>query len=467
VSAAELFERVPPNDLGAEQATLGSMLLSPGVSADVLALLRSSLEFYRPAHQHVFEVIAALTDAGKPGDAITVRDELARRGLLSKVGGAPYLHTLIQAVPSAANGLYYARIVAEYAIKRRMIENGTRIVQLGYSGDGDAYELAARAISEAEAIAPPRADANVRDAQEIADSTVGSLERSEWGLPLPWHDINEGLCGLRPGQLIILAARPSVGKSIMGGQLAAYVAVRLGLPVLLCSLEMRAEAIMTRLIAAQAPVLLHSLQSRRLDQNDWDRILAAHKLLAPAPLVIDDTSMCTLSSIRASLRQMQRERRPARLLVVDYLQLMAGAGEGVDNRTQFVGSLSTGLKRIGREFNLPVVAIASLNRNAEHRSDKKPQMADLRDSGQVESDADVVLLLHREDVHDWASPRAGEIDVICAKNREGPTFQVTLAWQGHYGRAVDLSRILEPENSTWNDDWGSGFGPYREGGNAA
>ena len=437
------FERTPPHDKAAEMATLGGMLLSVAAIADVAEILRAG-DHYTPAHQVIHEVIIALHEAGEPADPVAVAAELAKRGVIGKVGGAPYVHTLIASVPTAANAGYYARIVADLAILRRLIEAGTRVVQLAYSGDGEAAEIAARALAEIEDAAATVSRHAVRPIRDVVYAALDEAEHgTKRGLSLPWADLDSLLNGISPGQLVYVAARPGVGKSLTGAGIAGHVALGLGLPALLVSMEMRAEDITLRLISAAAKVPLWALTHQQATQDDWERVVKVAEPIASSPLVIDYDPWCSLVSVRSRLREMQRDGAPARVLVVDYLGLMEPPA--AENRQNAVAALSRGLKRIAGEFMIPVIALAQLNRGPELRADHRPLLADLRESGAQEQDADVVILLHREDAYDRESPRAGEIDLIVAKNRTGPMATITAAFQGHYGRIKDMARIGEPE----------------------
>ena len=436
------FDRTPPHDLDAEQATLGGMLMSRDAIADVAEII-TARDHYRPAHQAVHEVILSLYEAGEPTDAVTVANELTKRGEIARVGGAPYLHTLIASVPTAANAGYYARIVRERAILRRLIEAGTRIVQLGYSGDGDADEIAERARREVDDAAPDVGGDAVPSMRDLVLDVIDDVQKGgARGLPLPWRDINDVLCGLAPGTLTYIAARPSIGKSLLGGELAAYIAFKLGLPVLLVSMEMRAEEITLRLISAAAKVPLWDLLHREVSEEDWRRIADVSDMMSQSPLAIDYRPRCTIANIRSRLREMARSN-PAAVLIVDYIGLLE-TPDRAESRNQAVAAISRDLKQIAGEFLIPVVALAQLNRSSEQRPDKWPALSDLRDSGAQEQDADVVLLLHREDFYNRESPRAGEMDIIVAKNRSGPTATVVVAFQGHYARIRDMARITEP-----------------------
>jgi len=438
------FERTPPHDTAAEQCALGGMLLSREAIADVTAILEPQ-DHYRPAHEVIHEVIACLDEAGKPADPVTVAAELAKRGDLRRAGGAPYLHDLISAVPTAANAGYYAQIVRDKAILRGVIEAGTRAVQLAYEGEGDAAEIAERARAVMDGAGARTSAGGLPTQAELVDEVLAGLESDvEPGLPTGYADLTEAITGMFGGELVMVGARPGTGKSLLGYGLATHVGLNLGLPVLFSSLEMSAAQLTERLIAAQAQVPLNRIRKHELDERDWLRVRDAHTRMTSSQVRIDDTPHASLGHIRAVLREMSRAGGAARLLVVDYLGLLAEPKGTEGRRESAVAALSRGLKLIAREFDIPVVALAQLNRNAEARHDKRPQLADLRESGAQEQDSDIVLLLHRDDAYDRESPRAGEIDVIVAKQRQGPQCTVTLAFQGHYARMVDMATEWTP-----------------------
>jgi len=451
-------DRMPPHDIGAEMRTLGGMLLSGSrydAVADVAGILRPD-DYFRGPHQLIHAAVMRLYEAGEPVDAVTVANDLGKRGELRGELGPPYLHTLIACVPTAANAGYYARIVREKAVLRRLIETGTRIVQFGYSADGDPDEIAARARRELEDASAGAGTARpLRSAREALYDAIDSVQHGEQrGLSLPWRDLTEAISGIAPGQLIFIAARPGIGKSICGMQVAAHVAMELGRPSLLVSMEMTETEIMLRLVSAQARVPLKNLLDHDVPEEDWQRIKDVMEPIAGSKLRIDDVSSCTLARIRSRLREMAREE-PAAVLVVDYVGLLEAPAKA-ENRQNAVAELSRDLKRMAGEFSLPVVALAQLNRSPEHRPDKRPLLSDLRDSGAQEQDADVVILLHREDAYNLESPRAGEIDFIVAKNRTGPRCTVTATFQGHYARVKDMARVVaDDENwsaSRWAED---------------
>jgi replicative DNA helicase len=448
MSVAELtprggeFERTPPHDLAAEQCVLGGMLMSKDAISDVMEVI-SPLDHYRPAHQLVHEAVLELYGRGEPVDPVTVSDLLAKRGELARVGGGAYLHTLIASVPTAANAGYYARIVRERAILRRLVEAGTRIVQLGYAGDGDADELVDRAEAEIYGVTERRVS---EDYLPLADIMPGALDEIEaigshggvmTGVPTGFGDLDSLTNGLHPGQMVVIAARPAIGKSTLALDLARAASLKHGLTTVMFSLEMSRNEITMRLLAAEARVPLHAMRTGQMGEDDWTRLARRMSEVVDAPLFIDDSPNMSLMEIRAKCRRL-KQRHNLRLVIIDYLQLMSSPRR-VENRQQEVSDMSRSLKLLAKELDVPVVAISQLNRGPEQRTDKRPLLSDLRESGSIEQDSDVVILLHREDAYERESPRAGEADLIVAKHRNGPTAVVTVAFQGHYSRFVDMA----------------------------
>ncbi|MHB1594531.1 MAG: replicative DNA helicase [Streptosporangiaceae bacterium] len=444
IAPREDFERTPPHDIAAEQCVLGGMLLSKDAISDVLEVIKPN-DHYRPAHQIVHETILDLYGRGEPADAVTVAAELTKRGDIGKVGGAPYLHTLIASVPTAANAGYYARIVRERAILRRLVEVGTRIVQLGYAGDGDADELVDRAQAEIYGVTERRASDDFLPLSEIMPGalveieSIGSRGGTMTGVPTGFADLDALTNGLHAGQMVVVAARPALGKSTLALDFARAASIRHGLASVIFSLEMSRNEITMRLLSAEARVALHSMRTGQMTDDDWTRLAKRMSEVANAPLFIDDSPNMSMMEIRAKCRRL-KQQHDLRLVIIDYLQLMSSP-KRVENRQQEVSEMSRSLKLLAKELNVPVIAVAQLNRGPEQRTDKKPMLSDLRESGSIEQDADVVILLHREDAYERESPRAGEADFIVAKHRNGPTATVTVAFQGHYSRFVDMARI--------------------------
>ena len=429
-----------PHDPGAEAAVLGGMLLSREAVEEVLGLRVSGSDFYVPRHETVFEAVTALYARGNVADAVTVAAELQRRGELKKLGGPTFLHDLMDAVPTAANAGYYAEIIANLRKRRRVIEAGTRCVQMGYESDTeDADEIIDRAQAEVFGLSADREKAEELSSFEEVDALLEDIENpSTEGVLTGLTDFDRLTHGLHPGQMAVVAARPALGKSTLATDWHRATSVKRGEHSILFSLEMGRREMYKRILSAEARVPLHHLNPGEMSDQDWTRVGVHRARVAAAPLhVIDDAF--TFQDIRTRARAIAR-KYPIRLITVDYLQLIAGAGKAGANREQEVSAASRGLKLLAKELRVPIVAVAQLNRGPEGRADKKPVMSDLRESGSLEQDADVVILIHREDAYEKESPRAGEADLIIAKHRNGPTSIITVAFQGHYSRFVDMAR---------------------------
>ncbi|MFL0580615.1 replicative DNA helicase [Dietzia sp. 179-F 9C3 NHS] len=584
------FGRTPPQDLTAEQSVLGGMLLSKDAIADVVEEIQPG-DFYKPAHQAIYDVVLDLYARGEPADAVTVAAELDRRGDLRRAGGAPYLHTLISTVPTAANAGYYAQIVAEKAVLRRLVDAGTRIVQYGYSGSegADVAEVVDRAQAEIFDVTERRTTEDFVIIEELLQPTMDEIDAIHTagglsqGVPTGFADLDAVTNGLHGGQMIIIAARPGVGKALaldtvlptpggettmgevavgdrvlgsdgeatevvavtevwrdrpcycvrfndgsemiadaehewrieMGGtqqvvtttsletlmlvcdfgvvvpehpdsgrldrliidvravesvpvkciEVAAedhlYLAgptaipthnstigldimrscsIKHGLSSVVFSLEMSKTEIVMRLMSAEARVKLSDMKSGKMSDEDWTRLARRMGEISEAPLFIDDSPNLTMMEIRAKARRL-KQKHDLQLIVVDYLQLMT-SGKKVESRQQEVSEFSRQLKLLAKELDVPLIAISQLNRGPEQRTDKRPQVSDLRESGSLEQDADIVMLLHRPDATERDDPRAGEADVILGKHRGGPTATITVAHQLHYSRFVDMARGL-------------------------
>jgi replicative DNA helicase len=442
------FDKSPPQDVAAEQGVLGGMLLSKDAIADVVEILKPH-DFYRPVHATIFDVVLDLYGRGEPADALTVAAALADSGDLQRIGGVPYLHTLIESVPTAANAAYYARIVSERAILRRLVEAGTKIVQLGYGANGnggrdvdDIVDLAQQAIYD---VTEKRVSEDFAALGDMLQPTLDEIEAigasggEMTGVPTGFSDLDRLLNGLHPGQLIIVAGRPGLGKSTVSMDFARHAAIRTNCASAIFSLEMSKIEMVMRLLSAEARVPLHVLRSGQLTDDDWSKLARRMGEISEAPIFVDDTPNMNLMEIRAKARRL-KQRHNLKLLVIDYLQLMSSP-KRTESRQQEVSELSRGLKLLAKEIECPVIAVSQLNRGPEQRTDKRPQLSDLRESGSIEQDADVVILLHRDDYYDKESPRAGEADFIVAKHRNGPTDTITVAAQLHLSRFVDMAIV--------------------------
>jgi replicative DNA helicase len=434
-------DRTPPHDLLAEQSAIGGMLLSKDAVADVIEVVRG-VDFYMPKHEIIFDAVMALYSHGEPTDVIAVTDELTKSGEISRAGGAEYLHTLTALVPTAANAGFYSTIVAEKAVLRRLVEAGTRIVQMGYASEGEVVDLVNNAQAEIYAVTGGVDSEDFIPLTDAVTTAIDEIEAAKGrggemvGVPTGFSELDELTNGLHPGQLIILAARPALGKSTLGLDFARAAAIKHDLPTIIFSLEMGRSEIAMRLLSAEAAVPLQSMRKGTVHAQDWTTIAQTRGRINDAPLYIDDSPNMTLVEIRAKCRRL-KQRAGLKMVIIDYLQLMT-SGKRVESRQQEVSEFSRALKLLAKELNVPVIAISQLNRSPEQRADKKPALSDLRESGSLEQDADLVILLHRESAYEADNPRAGEADLIIAKHRNGPTKTITVGFHGHYSRFVDL-----------------------------
>ena len=447
------FERTPPQDVLAEQSVLGGMLLSKDAISEVVEILRER-DFYRPAHELIYDAILDLYSRGEPADPVTVSAELTKRGDLTRAGGAPYLHTLISSVPTAANASYYAKIIRERAIMRRLVEAGTKIVQLGYTVEGEVDDAVNQAQAEVHAVTERRAAEDYIQLSELLPAAFDEIEKISSGVvgegvKTGFKDLDALTHGFHPGNMIVLAARPAVGKSTLGLDIARYASIHKGDTSVIFSLEMSRSEITMRMLSAEARVPLNNIRSGALSDEEWARMARRMGEISEAPLFIDDSPNLSLMEIRAKARRL-KQRHNLKLIVIDYLQLMT-SGKRVENRQQEVSEFSRQLKLLAKELNVPVVAISQLNRSTEQRSDKKPMLYDLREYGSIEQDADVVILLHRDDLYDQQA-RSGEADLIVAKHRNGPTRTITVSAQLHFARFTDMAPSYSSQESYPKDN---------------
>ena len=390
--------RTPPQDVAAEQSVLGGMMLSKDAIADVIEVLRIN-DFYRPAHESIYDAVLDLYGRGEPADAVTVADELTKRGELSKVGGPAYLHTLISSVPTAANAGFYARIVRERAVLRRLVEAGTRIVQHGYGGSdgrggGDVDEIVNSAQAEVYAVTETRSSEDYAPLGEVIEGTIDEIEASSHrgdgmtGVPTGFADLDRLTNGLHPGQMIVIAARPAMGKSTLGLDIARAASIHHNMASVMFSLEMGRNEITMRLLSAEARIPLQNMRKGTMREEDWTRLAKTMGEVSEAPFFIDDSPNMSLMEIRAKCRRL-KQKHDLKLVIIDYLQLMT-SGKRVESRQQEVSEFSRALKLLAKEIQVPVIALSQLNRGPEQRTDKKPQMSDLRESGCLTADTRVL-----------------------------------------------------------------------------
>lgn len=435
-AAAEVLSR-------AERTVLGAAMCSATAAASVVADLGPA-DLVEPKHRVLLRAYSALAARGSDISVTTVHDEMVRGGAAVD---APWLFGIYECAPPVPSQISGAmEIVRREAERRRVLETGVRLQQLAESHDFETADVVARAQAELDVVQRVGTDGPVQ-AGELAQALLERLEdgtdapaeeEPRLGIPTGFEDLDRVLHLMRAGQLIVVGARPAVGKSVFGLNIARNAAVRLGHPSLLFSLEMSRLEIVERLIAAEARISLHLIQNGKLDDWAWDRIGKAMPALLDAPLYIDDTPDLSVAQLRARARQ-SRQRHSTKLVVVDYLQLLT-AGRRSENRQSEVAEMSRGLKLAAKQLEIPIVVLAQLNRAVEQRTNKRPMLSDLRESGAVEQDADVVLFLSRNVQAPHGSPEADEAEVIVAKQRNGPTGDVQLAWQGYYARFADMAR---------------------------
>ncbi|ACA60698.1 replicative DNA helicase [Candidatus Desulforudis audaxviator] len=440
------LKRIPPQNIDAEQAVLGALFLEPEAFYRVADIIRPG-DFYQHGHRLIYEAVVGLQEEGQPVDLVTVTDRLRRDGVLEKVGGAAYVASLVEMVPAATNIEYYARIIEEKALLRTLISVAARISEMGY----DEREAADRLVDQAEQmIMELGARRTPGTFVPLKDILARALERIEQtylnkgriaGVPTGFVDLDRLCSGLQPTDLIILAARPSMGKTALALNIAYEVAARQGLPVALFSLEMGKEQLVNRLLCAEARVDQHRLRTGNLRDEDWERLTEAAAQLQDVPLFIDDTGGASLRDIRARAKRLQAERGLA-LVIIDYVQLMQ-PNRRAENRQQEIAQISRGLKELAKELDVPVLALSQLSRAVEQRQEKRPQMSDLRESGSLEQDADVVLFIYREEYYRPETDRKAIAEIIVAKQRNGPVGTVELGFFKEFPRFFPLRK--EPE----------------------
>jgi len=442
-----LTERVPPKNIEAESAVLGSMLLDKEAITFGIELLEKNA-FYKTANAEIFEAIIALYDSDKAVDLVTVIDELKKRGQLDKVGGPAYITELAAAVPTAANIEHHAKIVREKYLLRALIEKATRIVAESYDAGQDVEDLLDRAEELIfEITSTQKRQLQLSHLKDVIKSTIETIDslyqRKEniTGLASGYHDLDVMTAGFQSSDLIVVAGRPSMGKSALAIGILEHVGIDLKRPCAYFSLEMSKDQLAQRMLCSRARVNSHKVRTGFLSQKDWPKLVKAAGILSEAPIYIDDTPGISALELRAKARRL-KARHDIQLLVVDYLQLMRGRS-GIENRQQEISEISRSMKALARELELPVIALSQLSRAVEQRADHRPQLSDLRESGAIEQDADVVMLLLREEYYDPTEENKGVADVIVAKQRHGPVGNVKLAFLSEYTKFDNLARMEE------------------------
>jgi len=445
-----MMDRVPPHNHEAEQSVIGAIFLEPQALITASEILIPE-DFYRTAHQKIFQTMLTLSDQGKAIDVVTIAEELSSKKEIEDVGGLAYISELANAVPTAANIVHYAKIVEEKALLRRLIRVATKIVESGYAGDDEVEVL----LSEAEKnVLEVSKRKNAGDFKHVKDVLVETFDNIEQlvnregditGIATGFTDLDRMTAGFQRNDLIIVAARPSVGKTAFALNVAQSIAVKERENVAIFSLEMGAEQLVMRMLCAEGNIDAQVLRTGQLQDADWEKLMMAMGSLSNAGIFIDDTPGVRINEIRAKCRRLKQEHGLG-MILIDYLQLIQGSGRPGENRQQEVSEISRSLKGLARELQVPVIALSQLSRGVEQRQDKRPMMSDLRESGSIEQDADIVAFLYRDDYYDKESESKNMIEIIIAKQRNGPTGTVTLAFRKEYNKFlnVDWSQYTPP-----------------------
>jgi replicative DNA helicase len=434
---------VPPQNLEAEESVLGAMMLSPGAIGAVSEVLDAK-DFYRESHAKIYRAALALYAKGEPVDAITLTDELEERGELEDAGSRVRLHELAALVPATANASHYARIVRETATLRGLIRAGGEISRLGWDRPGEAGDLVDRAEQIVFDLSQQRVSGEFTHIDQLLKesferiTTLYEAGADVTGTASGYRELDRLTSGFQPGNLIIVAARPSMGKSALALCMAANIAVRQNIPVGMFTLEMSKAEVTQRLMCSEAKVESQRLRTGKLAPDDWPRLTAACDKLAKAPIYVDDTGSINMMEIRSKARRLKSRNPDLGLLIVDYLQLMTGGGSA-ENRVQEVSQISRSLKILARDLDVPIVALSQLSRAVEQRTDKRPILSDLRESGSIEQDADLVTFIYRDEYYNEESDQQGLAEVILAKHRNGPTDSLKLSFLKRYAKFADLA----------------------------
>ena len=440
--------KLPPHSVEAEQSVLGGLLLENSAWDKIADLIRPE-DFYRHDHRLIYQVISQLIEQGKPADIITVGERLQTMGELENVGGLPYLVALAQNTPSAANIRRYTEIVRERAILRKLIEIGSDIAESAYQPAG---KTAAELLDQAEkkvfdiAEAGARAQRGFMNLQSLLSSVVERIDElfnrenqsDVTGIPTGYTDLDQKTAGLQPGDLIIVAGRPSMGKTAFSLNIGEHVAIDSGLPVAVFSMEMGGSQLVMRMLGSVGRLDQQRLRSGRLLEDDWPRLTYALGKLNDAPMFIDETPALNALELRARSRRLHRQCGKLGLIIIDYLQLMSSVTSG-ENRATEISEISRSLKALAKELNVPIIALSQLNRSLEQRPNKRPVMSDLRESGAIEQDADVILFIYRDEVYNPDSPDKGTAEIIIGKQRNGPIGSTRLTFLAEHTRFENYS----------------------------
>ncbi|WIW70680.1 MULTISPECIES: replicative DNA helicase [Anaerosinus] len=441
-----MIERVPPQNIEAEQAVLGAMLIEKEAISKVAEFVKGA-DFYREAHRIIFDVMLELFNKNEAVDLVTVIELLRKNDQLEKVGGIAYVTSLANSVPTAANVTYHGKIVEEKALLRQLINSATEIAGMGYEDSEEVADILDKAEKKILEVSERKINGDFTPIKKIVLDTFSKIEQlydskgGITGLSTGFKDLDKLTSGLQPSDLILIAARPSMGKTAFTLNIASHVGIREKKAVAFFSLEMSKEQLVQRMICSEAPIDSQRLRVGDLEDRDWTKLIGAADKLASSPIFIDDTPGITVMEMRSKARRLKIEH-DLQLIIIDYLQLMQGSGsKGSDNRQQEISEISRSLKALARELNVPVIALSQLSRSVESRQVKKPMLSDLRESGSLEQDADIVAFLYREDYYDPDTENKNITDIIIAKHRNGPVDTVQLFFHKHFTKFCDLSRL--------------------------
>ncbi len=442
-----LTDRIPPQNIEAEQAVLGAIFLEPSTLTVATEILIPE-DFYRNAHQQIYLTMLKLGDHGKAVDVVTVTEDLAAAKQIEDVGGIAYLSELAASVPTAANIEYYARIVEEKSLLRRLIRTATTIAQDGYNREDEVEDLLSEAEKSIMEVAQRKNAGAFHNIKDVLVRTYDNIELLHnrkgdvTGIPTGFAELDRMTAGFQRNDLIIVAARPSVGKTAFALNIAQNVATNTDEKVAIFSLEMGAEQLVMRMLCAEGNINAQNLRTGALTDEDWRKLTMAMGSLSNSGIYIDDTPGIRIGEIRSKCRRLKQEQGLG-MILIDYLQLIQGNGRSGDNRQQEVSEISRSLKGLARELEVPVIALSQLSRGVEQRQDKRPMMSDIRESGSIEQDADIVAFLYRDDYYDKESENKNMIEIIIAKQRNGPTGTVELAFVKEYNKFVNIERRFD------------------------
>ncbi|MBD5790681.1 replicative DNA helicase [Ligilactobacillus salivarius] len=456
-----MTDNLPPQNIEAEQAVLGAIFLNTDALADAMEYVEAD-DFYRRAHQILFQAMVDLNNDGEAIDVLTVQNYLTTNNQLDDVGGVAYIAELATSVPTAANAGYYAKIVEEKSMLRRLISTATNIITQANNGDDDVPSLLDSAERQIMDVSERRNRSGFREIKDVLNETLSDIDRLSQqseditGLPTGYREFDKMTAGLQPDNLIILAARPAVGKTAFALNIAQNVATSTDTSVAIFSLEMSAESLVNRMLCAEGSINANHLRTGQLDEGEWQNLIVAMGALSNTSIFIDDTPGIKMAEIRAKCRRLAKEKGNLGLVVIDYLQLIEGSNK--ENRQQEVSEISRQLKKLAKELSVPILALSQLSRGVEQRQDKRPVLSDIRESGSIEQDADIVAFLYRDDYYERGESKSeedgndqdslnqdvGEVELIIEKNRAGARGTVKLLFIKSYNKFSNISYAQEP-----------------------